>query len=105
MADIIFVKKKISNSKTNETINENKRKYVSMDKDILLSMDNHISSVYYNKNFTPALGFNQFCTLNVELLKNQIQKMISSDFDSDKIILKIKKTYKNRYFQFIKKLD
>jgi hypothetical protein len=81
-----------------------RRIYVGSRKDFLESMDNHIKSNMNSGNFKPSDGFDDFCRTHIDLLKEQVNQFIQSGItDSNEIKYKIKKTYKNRYFQFITK--
>jgi hypothetical protein len=81
-----------------------RRIYVSVQKDLLDSIDEHINSQIKNVNYKPSQGFDEFCKNNIELLKNEINILCKNGLtDSNEIKKKIKKTYKNRYFLIIKK--
>ena len=87
----------------NKTEPKQRRKYIPMDREILDIMDEHITNGLRNNNYKPSDGYNQFIVENKELMGRAIQKMVSDGFiDSKAITTKIKKTYKNRYFQIIK---
>jgi hypothetical protein len=76
--------------------------YVGLLKELLDSMDNHIKSNIDKKEYKPSEGFSDFCKENIELLKKEIERLISYNIkDSLQIKNKIKKTYKNRYFMII----
>lgn len=82
-----------------------RRKYISCDRDILDAMDKHISNNINKegKNFKPSDGYDDFVTNNQNLILEEITRMIELDFsDKTAITKKIKKTYKNRYFQIIR---
>jgi len=81
-----------------------RRLYISMDSAVLDAMDCHIRSYAMADGFTPAKGYDMFCTNHLSLLQNEICRLISNDNNVDRrvIIAKIKKTYKNRYFVFTK---
>jgi len=81
-----------------------RRIYVSVQKDLLDSIDEHINSQIKNVNYKPSQGFDEFCKNNIELLKNEVNILCKNGLtDSNEIKKKIKKTYKNRYFLIIKK--
>jgi hypothetical protein len=83
-----------------------RRKYVCVEKNILLVMDKHIeNSIEEQKiDYKPSTGFDDFCKKNIELLKEEVRFMYHNGLtDSNEIKNKIKKTYKNRYFLFISK--
>ena len=78
---------------------QKRRIYIGVQKDLLDAMDNHIESNKNNKNYKPSDGFIDFCKENIELLKEEVNRLCKSGIiDSDEIKNKIKKTYKNRYF-------
>ena len=81
-----------------------RRKYCGLSKAVLDAMDNHISSNITNDDYKPSAGFESFCVVNRELLKDEVARLITLGFkDSEETREKLKKTYKNRYFIFISK--
>lgn len=81
-----------------------RRIYVGAQKDLLESMDEHIKTSINSGDFKPSDGFDEFCKQNIDILKEQINQFIRAGInDSNEIKSKIKKTYKNRYFQIISK--
>ena len=81
-----------------------RRVYVSVQKDLLDAIDEHINLQIKNDNYKPSQGFDEFCKNNIELLKNEVNILCKNGLtDSNEIKKKIKKTYKNRYFLIIKK--
>jgi hypothetical protein len=82
-----------------------RRNYVSCHKTILDAMDSHIEMGIKNDNYKPSEGFDVFCFEHVELLKEEIPRLMKENIiDKHEIVAKIKKTYKNRYF-IISKLE
>ena len=80
-----------------------RRNYIGMSRDMLEAMDQHIYMGLINDNFKPADGFDDFCAGHKELLKVEIEKMVSSGLTTLKDVqMKVKKTYKNRYFLVVK---
>ena len=79
-----------------------RRKYISCDHDFLELMDLHIEGNCKKEQMKPAVGFEKFCNEHKEEFDNQVLKYV--DFEKEMILAKIKKTYKNRYFQFIKNI-
>ena len=82
-----------------------RRKYISCDRDVLDAMDEHINNGIKDQgnNFKPSDGYDDFITNNQDMILEEITRMIESGFtDKTSIIKKIKKTYKNRYFQIIR---
>lgn len=94
-----FRKKPVTKAEPKE-----RRKYISCDQELLVAMDDHISKNCEVATFTPALGYDQFCNTHKQLLSDEIRNMMDNQITDKELILnKIKKTYKNRYFLFIKK--
>jgi len=76
--------------------------YVGALKELLDAMDDHIKSNMDKRDYKPSDGFSDFCREHIDLLKNEIDRLVSYDIkDSIQIKNKIKKTYKNRYFTII----
>jgi len=79
-----------------------RRDYISVEKSFLESMDKHIISGIIQENYKPSDGFDEFCKIHLELLKDQVHLLCKSGFtNANEIKQKIKKTYKNRYFLVI----
>ena len=77
-----------------------RRKYINMSKDIIQRMDQHINMHMGNEDFTPANGYENFCKTYVLDLKEEIGRIVAGgEITPEEIIQKVKKTYKNRYFQ------
>lgn len=80
-----------------------RRDYVSVDKRFLESIDKHINSGIIQENYKPSDGFDEFCQIHLDLLKEQVHLLCKNGFtNSNEIKEKIKKTYKNRYFLAVK---
>ena len=81
-----------------------RRMYVPVEKEILQIVDRHIETNRMSDGFTPAHGYNEFCSQNEELLSDWVESLqIKAKFDVKEIQDKIKKTYKNRYYVLKKK--
>jgi hypothetical protein len=81
-----------------------RRDYICTKKELLDYMDLHIKSNINNNSYKPSNGFDEFCRINLDLLKEEITNLCKNGFtDSNEIKEKIKKTYKNRYFLIISK--
>jgi hypothetical protein len=93
--------------KSNEKKEPKQRKqYIGVNKELLDAMDIHIEENIEDSNYQPKNGFVEFCKDNETLLKDIISNMIEKGInDREEIQNKIKKTYKNRYFMFIKNND
>jgi hypothetical protein len=92
-------------------------KYISVSKELICAMDEHIARRINNNDNNsnnddgqtpsppPADLFNEFCKRRVDILKIEIDRLINLEQLSEDpalIIAKIKKTFKNRVFQFLK---
>ena len=76
-----------------------RRQYVHINKDILSAMNDHIVENKDDENFTPARGYELFISENErEVLIEKNRLITISDLSEKDAELKIKKTYKNRYF-------
>jgi len=83
-----------------------RRVYNGLNKELLDSMDNHIEKNIKNTDYKPSDGFDSYCKENTELLKEEIKSFIDKGiFNVKDIQSKVKKTYKNRYFLFINKIN
>ena len=80
-----------------------RRKYIGVQKELLDIMESHISRGLANDDYKPSEGFNNFCINNVDSLKTEVARLLENNIDSNEIMNKIKKTYKNRYFMIINK--
>lgn len=78
-----------------------RRDYISVRKDLINAMDEHIRREIYRDDYKPSDAFDEFCKSNIELLKENIVIICKNGMtDAVEIKKKIKKTYKNRYFLF-----
>ena len=80
-----------------------RRECISVEKSFLESIDKHIISGIIRENYKPSDGFDEFCQMHMDLLKEQVHLLCKNGFvNSNEIGQKIKKTYKNRYFLMVK---
>ena len=87
------------NKSTDKKEPKQRRQYISVTRELLNAMDNHIEKNMYNEDYQPKTGFIIFCKLNETILKETLANVIEQGInDSELIQDKIKKTYKNRYF-------
>ena len=76
-----------------------RRQYISVTRELLDAMDNHIEENMFKEEYQPKTGFVSFCKGNEKVLKESLTKIFEQGVkDSELIQDKIKKTYKNRYF-------
>jgi hypothetical protein len=80
-----------------------RREYINVPKDLLDAMDVHITKQMQVAAYKPSNGFINFCEQNEDTVKESINELIKNKMNSQDIITKIKKTYKNRYFILINK--
>jgi hypothetical protein len=90
---------------------KNRREYIGVNKELLEVIDNHISKNLLTETIKkPSNSFNNFCIVYEDLYNNEITRLTEleifntdKDTDIENIKNKIKKTYKNRYFNIQKK--
>lgn len=78
-----------------------RRKYITVNKELLDAMDLHIESNFTNEGYQPKNGFSDFCEEYSDLIKEVTNKIVEKGEGEPNMQLindKIKKTYKNRYF-------
>ena len=88
-------------SKKEEKEPKQRRKYVSLDRDFIEIVDNHIQLQFVNidNKCSPKDCYKNFCEHNTANINTEINRMFEDDdFDKEEGIKKIKKTYKNRYY-------
>lgn len=93
------------NSATNEP--KKRRKCVPVNRNLLTLIDRHILMNIENidhtkKLFKPSIGFSQFA-LNNNDVENERERLQNEGLQNEEIELKLKKTYKNRYFLLSRK--
>jgi len=69
-----------------------------MDRAIINSMDAQIARQMAMPNFTPAGGFESFCKEEAPIISKEARRLLGAGLPPADVALKIKKTYKNRYF-------
>ena len=80
-----------------------RRQYVSMDSNVITAMDEHIAANSGNDNYSPANGYSGFVESSQNLLLDEIKRLMSehgNSLSAKDIQLKVKKTYKNRYYLY-----
>jgi hypothetical protein len=83
---------------------QKRRAYIGVHKDLLESIDKHIlNNINNKKEYKPSEGFTLFCKETTEILQKEVARLCKCGLtDHVEIRDKIKKTYKNRYFIFVK---
>ena len=77
-----------------------RRNYIRIDKSVLSLMDTHIEQMKVGK---PAELYSKFNEKYMSVLNTLKVQLHRRGLDKDEIALKLKKTYKNRYYKFITK--
>ena len=93
----LFSSARYWHDKKKRNITKPKENSVMMSKEFLNAIDTHIKN---NSDYKPSVAFTDFCGTNMSVLKLEIQYLKSESFTVDEIRVKIKKTYKNRYFSY-----
>ena len=79
---------------------QTRRKYITFSSAVLDAMDRHIINNMNEPDYSPASGYSNFCENNIPVLKEEINSICSKHtITKEDMTLKIKKTYKNRYFR------
>jgi len=86
-------------------VSKKKREYIVMGKDFIKAIDVHLLTAMKQKGFKPAFAYKTFCEQHIELLRTEIRRLVNEEkhiFTDKDMNMKIKKTYKNRYFMLSK---
>lgn len=78
---------------------QERREYVSMSSSIIKTMDDHVTAAMGHDDFRPASSFADFCKTHPDQIVPEVQRLLGLGLAQEDVILKIKKTYKNRYFR------
>lgn len=94
---------KKDNDETSSLQEKPKRTYINLSKDTLNIIKEHLNE---NKNnevkFSPSQGYNIFCENYKETIDKEAAYLENTfSISNDEATKKIKKTYKNKYFQII----
>lgn len=104
--------------KLEKTAPVERKKYVGLNRDTLRAMDDFVLNILtWNhegndnegapraKCVSPAEAFNMFCLSNQDTLRQEVASLLNDHgVDDAEVIEKIKKTFKNRYFQKARKI-
>lgn len=83
-----------------------RRKYISLGSVILSQIDEHLSRELYTTGFTPAIGFKGFCEEYYYEIRREMETICKyKELTESELEERVKKTYKNRYFLLIKRLE
>jgi hypothetical protein len=89
-------------SDTNNVTVKKRRKYITLDREFLELIDKHINEQIKSITFTPARSYELFVDEYDDNIKRVVQSLEGKGLSEDDFAFKLKKTYKNRYFNIIK---
>jgi len=99
-SSVRYYYRKKSNKKTDA---KQRRKYITINREFLDSMDGHIMTSYRNYDRKPADAYEDFMARYSDEVSNETESIMSNHtITKEDTYAKIKKTYKNRYFLFKK---
>ena len=99
-SSVRYYYRKKSNKKTDA---KERRKYITINRDFLDSMDCHIMTSYRNNDRKPADAYEDFIAKYSDEVTNETDYIMANNtITKEDTSAKIKKTYKNRYFLFKK---
>ena len=81
-----------------------RRNYTRVTTDLRMTIDRHIVCSIKENTYKPSDGLDNFYKLHDDIINEEYQNFNKLGFSKNVVDEKIKKTYKNRYFQFIKKI-
>lgn len=85
---------------TNNNEPKKRRKYISIEKDMIEAMDNHILKHVHEETFKPSVAYDSFCQEYSTIITEETTRLKEQDLNDENILLKLKKTFKNRYFLY-----
>lgn len=77
-----------------------RRKYTSIETDVIEQIDTHIEQNINSPTFKPSSAFDMFINDFKELVEEETNRLLEKNLNKEEVKLKFKKTYKNRYFIF-----
>ena len=87
-------------NKTTSNDAKPRRKYISLEHNMIDAMDEHLNTNYYLPCFKPSIAYEQFCMEYENLVNDEKERLLQEELVDEDIYSKLKKTYKNRYFLF-----
>lgn len=79
-----------------------RRKYITIDKSFLTLIDEHIKQNIKQETFKPAKSFEMFVNSYTDDIERIVNTVTDKGLSKDDFDTKLKKTYKNRYFNIVK---
>ena len=89
-------------TKTGADSEKKKRTYIMYDKEFLSKMKCHIEKHMNDDKFKPAVAFELFKTTYANDIQIILANWITKGLQKDDFDIKLKKTYKNKYFNIVK---
>lgn len=93
---------KDENRQTQPLLKKKQRTYISYSKTFLAIISTHIRQHIIYDNFKPAVGYDLFINTFSDEIDKEHERLCSDDFSEDEFAMKLKKTYKNRYYNIVK---
>jgi len=77
-----------------------RRKYISISKNIIETMDEHIEETALIEHMKPAVAYNNYSSHIVysDMIDSEVNNLMKLGMSEVSALSKIKKTYKNRYY-------
>ena len=83
-----------------ETKPATRRKYVPLSNEFISLINRHIEMQQDNLELKPSTGFDDFCKIHIDNIMCEIGNLkLYGLTDKTEIIIKLKKAYKNQFFQ------
>lgn len=108
-----YCAKRVFNTKSNDdndndetsSISSENKKYICIPKEFIKNISHHIEANIGDEKFTPATGLKHFLENNTKDIQDMITKMQEKheNISVDNVHTKLKKTYKNKFYQYSKK--
>ena len=89
------------------TTNKHRNAYKRLSNDVLDAMDTHISLHIDDAQFSPATGYNTFCTSYSDLILKELKsalKQEDTNLETAEWVKRFKKTFKNRYYLYTRRI-
>lgn len=102
MEDKMFktVRYYLKNKSTEKVEPKKRRKYISISKEMIEMMDEHVEETALSENMKPAIAYNNYSSIDIysNIIDKEVNRLIDLGMKEVDAINKIKKTYKNRYY-------
>ena len=102
MEDKMFktVRYYLKNKSTEKVEPKKRRKYVSISKEMIEMMDNHIEETAISENMKPSIAYNNYSSLDIysNVIDKEVNRLVHLGMKEVAAMNKIKTTYKNRYY-------